>query len=49
MLPKYTTTKWSAGNPPAPQCERAEATAALFTRDGEQTNNLFDMQVGKCG
>ena len=28
------------------QMERAEATAALFTRDGEQTNNLFDMQVG---
>ncbi|KAL4424899.1 hypothetical protein ABPG77_002122 [Micractinium sp. CCAP 211/92] len=25
--------------------ERAEATAALFTRDGEQTNNLFDMQA----
>lgn len=27
------------------QTERAEATAALFTRDGEQTNNLFDMQA----
>lgn len=31
--------------PMAPQTERAEATAALFTRDGEQTNNLFDMQA----
>lgn len=29
----------------AGHCERAEATAALFTRDGEQTNNLFDMQA----
>ncbi|KAL4451836.1 hypothetical protein ABPG75_007498 [Micractinium tetrahymenae] len=25
--------------------ERAESTAALFTRDGEQANNLFDMQA----
>lgn len=28
------------------QTEMAESTAALFTRDGEQANNLFDMQVG---
>ena len=27
------------------QTQRAESTAALFTRDGEQANNLFDMQV----
>ena len=26
-------------------CAEAEGTAALFTRDGEQANNLFDMQA----
>ena len=29
----------------AGKTEQAEATAALFTRDGEQANNLFDMQA----
>jgi hypothetical protein len=27
------------------QIEEAEKLAALFTRDGELTNNLFDMQA----
>ena len=28
----------------AGEIQRAESTAALFTKDGEQVNNLFDMQ-----
>jgi hypothetical protein len=31
--------------PPPAQTERAEATAALFTRDGEQASSLYDMQA----
>ena len=36
-----TAAKWKFR---AGDVEGAEATAALFTKDGDQVNNLFDMQ-----